>query len=84
MVYKDKGMSNSLLPKEHHQQAFRYALSLPQVATAVIGMATREELRQNVAWAKSFKPLTPEEQQALRSVGKKLATKWGAHLGPVA
>lgn len=83
MRYDEKSMTNSMMPAEYLGSAFRYALSLPRVSIAVIGMATREELRRNVAWAKSFQPLTPEERRALNPVGKKLAGKWGAHLGPV-
>jgi len=84
MVYRDKGMSNSMMPKDHLRQAFRYALSEPQVATAVVGMATSEELRRNVAWAKQFQPLTAEERQSLEPLGKRLAAEWGAHFGAVA
>jgi uncharacterized protein len=44
----------------------RYALSLP-VATAVIGMPKLEFVDQNVATAKSFKPMNAGEMDQLRS-----------------
>jgi len=84
MNYKDPGMTNSIMPAEHLQSAFRYALSLPNVSLAVIGMATREELHRNVEWAKRFQPLTAKDKQALASVGRRLAASWGPHFGPVA
>ena len=77
-------MSSSKLPVEHHALSFRYALSEPGVACAVIGMATSEELRRNVAWAKSFAPLTQKERMAAAALGRRLAASWGAHFGPVA
>lgn len=83
MVYTDKGMSNCKMPREYHGSAFRYALSVPNVSLAVIGMATKEELHQNLARARQFKPLTPAERQALSAPGRRLAARWGAHLGAV-
>ncbi len=38
----------------------RYVLSLP-VSTLVCGISSRENLRQDLAIARSFKPMTPEE-----------------------
>jgi len=42
----------------------RFALSQP-VTTAVIGCDSVEQLRQNVAFAKAFSPMTDKEMQAL-------------------
>jgi len=44
--------------------AYRYALSQP-VATQVAGMSTLEELRENVAVARGFVPMTAAEQAEL-------------------
>ncbi|MBX3070719.1 MAG: aldo/keto reductase [Thermomicrobiales bacterium] len=44
--------------------ALRYAMSLP-VATVVSGMDSLEVLRENIATATDFKPLTAEERTAL-------------------
>src|ERR1700756_4138861 len=47
------------------EEALRYAMSLP-VATTVSGMDSLEVLRQNLAIVRGFKPMAPEEMQALR------------------
>ena len=82
--WRSQAMSNRMMPEEYLRQAFRYSLSLPRVATSVIGMATREELMQNIAWAKQFQPLSPAERAALEEPGRKIAAQWGAHFGAVA
>ena len=61
--------------------AIRYSLSLPEVACAVVGVFSVDELKQNVAVAKSRKSLTKFELQRLASIGKELAKRWGAHYG---
>ena len=48
------------------EDAYRYALSQP-VATQVVGMWRMEELRQNVAVARGFVPMSAAEQAALVS-----------------
>ena len=77
------GHTPALLPRAYHDQAFRYALSLEGCATAVIGIATMQELEENVGRARGFKPLTEEEQEDLRSAGSLMAARWKNHLGPV-
>ena len=47
------------------EEALRYAMSLP-VATTICGMDSLDVLRQNVRIACDFKPMAPEEMQALR------------------
>jgi uncharacterized protein len=42
---------------------FRYTLSLPNVATVVLGMPKHEFIFQNANWARSFKPLTEAEMK---------------------
>lgn len=66
-----------------HALAFRYALGLPGVHVAVIGVYTEDELRQNVAWAKNYTPLSKSELTRLTQFGAKVAAQWGAHFGPV-
>lgn len=43
----------------------RYALSLP-VSAAVVGMPKPEFISENIALARAFQPLTPEEQEKVR------------------
>jgi predicted aldo/keto reductase-like oxidoreductase len=73
----------SALEDRDHHRAFRYALGLPGVAVAVIGMYTIEELERNVAWARAWEPLTPDEETALEAEGRSIAGEWGAHFGAV-
>ncbi len=61
--------------------AIRYVLSLPDVACAVIGMFTIDELKRNCKTVRNFKPLTEGERKRLEILGKQLAQKWGAHYG---
>ena len=81
---KGGGHTPALLPATYHEQAFRYALSLDGCATAVIGMASMQELEENVRRARGFRPLTSDEQEDLRSAGRVTAERWQAHLGPLA
>jgi len=64
-----------------HETAMRYALGLPGVSVAVIGMYTEAELVQNVQWARRFSPLAPEEMDRLADTGRKVSEAWGAHFG---
>jgi uncharacterized protein len=77
------GLSHSMVPRQFHDMAFRYALSQPGVASAAIGMATRAELHQNIKRAQNFKPITSREAEKLRAMGKDFAENWGPHFGPI-
>ena len=46
------------------EEMLRYAVSLP-VATTIAGMDSLAVLRQNLAIARGFKPMTAEEMEAL-------------------
>jgi predicted aldo/keto reductase-like oxidoreductase len=73
----------SALGERNHHQAFRYALGLPGVAVAVIGMYSIDELERNLAWARSWEPLTGEDQTRLAEEGRAVAQEWGPHFGAV-
>jgi aryl-alcohol dehydrogenase-like predicted oxidoreductase len=47
------------------EEALRYAMSLP-VATTISGIDSMEVLRQNLAVARNFRPLSAKDMQALR------------------
>jgi len=68
---------------ENIELAIRYALSLPGVHSANLGVHTLEQLRQNVEIVKNFRPLGPEDWARIEEIGPKLAAKWGEHFGPV-
>jgi len=75
------GLSHCLMPVPHLDLAFRYALSVPQVTCAVIGMATPRELQDNLRRARTFLPLNAREGEHLKKVGHALASQWGTHFG---
>ena len=74
------GIVTCKMPEALREASLRFALSVPGVATAVLGMRTEKELEQNVAWAKAFKPLSKDEAIALKKETVALAKEWGAHL----
>jgi len=64
-----KGLAGGNIPRQLEVSAEvcrRYALSLP-ISTLVCGIRSREELRQDVAIARSFKPMTDAEMEKLRT-----------------
>ncbi len=75
------GLSHCLMPLPHLDLAFRYALSVPQVTCAVIGMATPRELQDNLQRARTYSPLNAREGKSLIKVGRALASQWGPHFG---
>jgi aryl-alcohol dehydrogenase-like predicted oxidoreductase len=48
------------------EEALRYAMSVPGVATTVSGVDSLDVLRQNVGIAAGFHPMSPEQMLALR------------------
>lgn len=77
----DPGLSARNVPVAHVPLAFRYAQSLPNITTVVVGMATAEELAQNATAARGFQPLTDEERTQANQLGRQLAQQWGKHFG---
>jgi hypothetical protein len=76
-----RGLSHCLMPSPHLDMAFRYALGVPYVTCAVIGMATPKELQDNLRRARTFSPLNSREGEHLKKVGHSLASEWGTHFG---
>ena len=64
-----------------HERALRYALALPDVDLAVLGVFNETELEQNVAWVRRYQPLAVAEEAALLAQGRALAAEWGPHYG---
>ncbi len=73
----------SALGEGDHRLALRYALGLPGVACAVVGMYDERELRENIAWACEHVPLSLAEARQLEVEGRKLAKGWGPHFGAI-
>ena len=66
---------------EDHRTALNYALGLPGVASAVVGVFNDSELMNNIAWAKKHTPV--EDASGLLEQGREVAKKLGEHFGPV-
>jgi len=64
--------------------AIRYALSVPGVATANLGVHKLYQVKEDVKLTKGFTPITDEERAKLAKLGKKWSAKWGEQYGPVA
>lgn len=71
------GLSHCLMPKLYLDGAFRYAMSSPGTTCAVLGMATSQELEENLRRAKNFSPLSSKEKAQLVTFGRSLAAQWG-------
>ena len=56
------------MPEALQQAALRYALGLPQVSVVVLGIYDEQELAQDLAWVRAYKPLDKEERKALAVV----------------
>jgi aryl-alcohol dehydrogenase-like predicted oxidoreductase len=61
------------LDEKYYEQAIRYALSVPGIAVAVIGLENVAELEKAASVVAPAKPLSPEEDLALAKVGLELA-----------
>jgi aryl-alcohol dehydrogenase-like predicted oxidoreductase len=79
----EKKPKGARLPDDFLRSALRYALGLPQVSVAVVGIHDNEELKQNLEWLRDYKPLTAEELAALDKPSRELAGQWKAVYGPV-
>jgi len=58
---------------QFREESLRYSFSLP-VSTAIVGMGTKEEVRQNVATARAFTPMSVDEMKALEEKTRTFAT----------
>ncbi len=69
---------------ELRQDAFDYALSIPGVATLVVGMKSLEEVRLAIQAVRNHRPLEGERRERVLAKGAELAKEWKDHFGPVA
>jgi len=58
--------------------------SLKEADVAIVGMRSLEEIRQGLALARGFQPLSQAESAALSARGSELAGQWGELRGPSA
>jgi predicted aldo/keto reductase-like oxidoreductase len=78
----DTRQQRARLTGPDYENAIRYALGTRNLATAVVGCKSIQEIQQAARVARRFRPLGPEETEALLARGKRMASQWGPHLGP--
>ncbi|MEZ5356074.1 MAG: aldo/keto reductase [Bryobacteraceae bacterium] len=79
-----EGEGAKLSAPEHYTNAVRYALGIPGLSVAIMGMKSPAEVELAVRTVKSYQPLAPAEVSRLESQGKEMARAWGPLRGPVA
>ena len=72
------------LDKEHLKLAVRYTLGVEGVTTLNIGVHNVEQVKRNVALVANYKPLSDAECASAAELGRKLASQWKDHFGPLA
>jgi hypothetical protein len=80
-----KRQPGRLSVNEHRQDAIDYALSVPGMASLVVGIKTLQELAAAVQAVRNFKPLEGKRRKAVLAKGASMAKEkaWGEHFGPV-
>jgi aryl-alcohol dehydrogenase-like predicted oxidoreductase len=73
----------SRLPDELKPAALRYALGLPQVSVVVLGIHNAAQLKQDLDWVRTARPLSAAELKELDGPTRKLAREWGNVYGVV-
>jgi aryl-alcohol dehydrogenase-like predicted oxidoreductase len=79
-----EGEGAKLSAREHYGVAVRYALGIPGLSVAILGMKNVAEVKTAVAAVRNYSPLTPHELTQLRALGQAMARAWGPLRGPVA
>jgi aryl-alcohol dehydrogenase-like predicted oxidoreductase len=51
---------------DHAAESIRYSMTLP-VSTAIVGMGSVEEVRENIATATAFSPMSEKQMEDLRT-----------------
>jgi hypothetical protein len=59
--------------QKYYEKAIRYALSIPGIAVAVMGLENIAELEKAASIVASAQPLSPEESLELARIGLELA-----------
>ncbi len=77
-----KGDGAILSDPQHYERAVRYALGIPGLSVAIMGMKSVAELEQAVATVKAYKPLGRQELSEALADGKSMAADLGEHRGP--
>ena len=75
--------TRSLLAKSSadHQKAIDYALGLPGVTTAVVGMFSVSEVKENAGYARGHSAISSVDMDLIEKTGQQLAVEWKDHFG---
>ena len=68
----------------HYEDAMRYALGLPGLSVAILGMKNADEVRKAAKTVRAYQPLSETELIELSDAGRRMAREWGELRGPVA
>ena len=71
-----------LSDEPHYRRAVRYALGIPGLSVAIMGMKSVAELEKAVATVQAYEPLEGAELTEAMEDGKKRAAELGEHRGP--
>ena len=78
-----QGEGAILSDEPHYTRAVRYALGIPGLSVAIIGLKSVAELKKAVATVQAYKPLEGAELSEAMEDGKRRAAELGEHRGPV-
>ena len=78
-----EGQGAKLSDSNYYQDAVRYALSIPGLSVAIMGMKNVSELKKAVSTVLAYKPFSESELTRLTHKGKAMAAEWGELRGPV-
>ena len=73
-----------LSEEPHYGRAVRYALGIPGLSVAIMGMKSMAELEKAVSTVNAYAPLEGPELSEAMEDGKRRAAALGEHRGPVA
>ena len=71
-----------LSDEPHYGRSVRYALGIPGLSVAIMGMKSVAELEKAVATVNAYKPLAGTELSEAMEDGKRRAAELGEHRGP--
>ncbi len=78
-----QGSGAILSDDPHYGRAVRYALGIPGLSVAIMGMKSVAELETAVSTVQAFSPLEGTELSEALDDGKRRASELGEHRGPV-
>jgi predicted aldo/keto reductase-like oxidoreductase len=68
---------------DHYDLAVRYALGIPGLSVAIMGMKNVPELRKAVQTVRAYEKFNERERMQVTQLGRQMARDWGEHRGPV-